>query len=241
MKRTLATVAVVVLSIAVLSASPVSAHAGHGADGGDSTEGLEGISVSVSVDGTEVSDGERLNVEEGEVFVNVTVESENELNSLTAEFHNKTVSVGINETSHNQSYVVESRPGSNLYTVTAKDLGGNTAVQSVDLYREPTTAVEMKRTVDRLEKRIAVVENEIAELEERREELEQENNDLEERLVALQDSDTNEEEVASGDDEGVEEVNTEESEQTLPGFTVIAGLIAVVVGLFAVYRSRRGR
>lgn len=238
MRRTLATLAVVVILTGVLSAVPVSAHAGHGSDGGD---GTDGFSVSVYVDGTEVSDGERMNVKEGEVFVNVTVESENELNSLTAEFHNKTVSMGINETSHSQSYVVESRPGPNLYTVTVKDLAGNTAVQSVDLYREPNNAVEMKRTVERLEKMISATESEIAELEQRREELEQAKSDLEDRLVALQDSAANEEEVASGDDEGAEEVNLEESEQTLPGFTALAAVLAVALGLFAVYRSRRGR
>jgi len=236
MRSKLAAATAVVLLAAVLSVASASAHAGHEEDG---AEASADVSVSVSVDGTEVSDGETLNVEEGEVFVNVTVESDNELNSLTAEFHNKTVSMGINETSHRQSYVVESRPGPNLYTVTARDLSGNTAVHSVDLYREPKTALEMKTTVDRLERRIATVEDEITELEERREELERANEDLEERLVALQDSEANEEEVASGKDSNEEEPNAEETQQTLPGFTVVAGLVAVVVGLFAVYRSRR--
>ena len=233
MKQALATATFAFLLVAVLCAAPAMAQDGNGAG--------DGISVSVTVGGEEVSDGERLNIEEGENFANVTVESENELNTLSAELHNKTVLMGINGTSHYQSYVIETRPGPNFYTVTASDLAGNTAIFSVNLYREPTTVVELRQTVERLETRKAVIENEIVELEERVEELEQANSDLEESLVSLRGTDGHEGEVASEEDgEEVEETNVEETEQTLPGFTAVAAILAVVVGVFAVYRRRGG-
>ena len=148
---------------------------------------------------------------------------------------------GINETSHNQTYIIDTRPGPNVYTATAKDLAGNTDAHSVVLYRQPTTVVGMKRVVERLEKRKAATEREIAELEDRKEELQQTNRNLEERLASLETEETEQGEVGSeGDDGGPEEVSVEEREQTLPGFTSVAALLAVVVGLFAVYRSRRG-
>ncbi len=205
------------LTVGLLSASPVSAQ-----EDGD-------ISVDIVVDGVDATDGERIEVgTDEEVRVNVSVESETELNTLEARLHNKSITMGVNETEHHESYFVGTEPGANVFTAEATDLDGNTATASVELYREPVTAVEMRQVVERLSDRKQALEDEIEELEERRDALEEKRYGLEEQLLVL------EEEVA--DDEEFQEVAAEE--RNLPGFTVVAALSALLIGLLAVRRRR---
>jgi len=217
MKRALAGVALVVLIVATVSLSPVSAQE-------------DGISISVEIDDEEVANGERLEVERDEITANVTVRSENELNTLEARLHNKSVLLGINGTSHSEVYILEPRPGPNYYTVTATDVEGNRATSTANLYKEPVTAFELSRTVERIEREISSVEQETVALENNRDELEQTRQELQQRLNEL------ENETDDGEGDGVSEDGNggEGDGEGLPGFTVIAALLAGV--LFLTYR-----
>ncbi|MDZ7688667.1 MAG: hypothetical protein U5J64_08095 [Halobacteriales archaeon] len=222
MYRTLAGVALIAVLIAVVSVSPVSAQEG-------------GISVSVVVDGDEVTDGERTVLDEGddELFANVTVESENELNTLEARLDNRSVILGINGTSHDESYVLEPNPGPNFFTVTATDVNGNTATFTANLYSEPVTAVEQRLAVERTERRINATVQETAVLEERRQELEQTRMDLESRLGELENG-TAQDGDGGTDDGDDEDTDGGDDGEGLPGFTVVTALLAAV--LFFTYR-----
>ena len=205
-----------VLLVATVSMAPVSAQE-------------DDISISVDIDGDEVGNGEMLEVEGEELTANVTVRSENELNTLEARLHNKSVVLGINGTSHSEVYVLEPRPGPNFYTVTATDVEGNRATFVANLYREPMTAVELSRTVERLEREISSTEQETVALEENRNELEQTRRELQQRLNEL------ENETDGGDGDGTEDdTGGEGNGEGLPGFTAVAALLAGV--LFLTYR-----
>jgi len=196
MKRVLFIAAVAVLVAVVAIVSPAAA---------------DPVSIEVSVEGEAVEDGETFEVDEQEVAVGVTVESENELNTLETSLHNTTVYAGINETRHSTSQILETRAGSNLYTVVAKDLEGNEARFTVDLYREPVTPAEIRDAVESLEERRGSLEDEIDELEHRRDELNRTRQDL------LQQVDDGDDEEPDDDGEG------------LPGFGVFAALVALAL------------
>ncbi len=203
MKRFFVLAAVAGLVAVGLVASPASA---------------DSVSVEVVVEGEQVEDGETFEVEEQEVAVGITVESENELNTLETNLHNTTVYAGINETRHTTSQVLETRAGSNVYTVVATDLEGNEARLAVDLYREPVTPAEIRDAVESLEDRRNTLESEIDELEERRDQLNQTRQELLEQV--------------DEDDDG------EPEDEGLPGFGVLAALVALSLVAFRVDRRK---
>lgn len=202
MKRTLLLTAVLAL-VALMAVSTAAAQ--------------DGITVNVSVEGEQASDGERIQVKQQEVAVGVTVESENELNTLEASLHNETVIAGINGTEYSTSQILEIRPGSNTYSVVAKDLEGNLERFSVDLYREPVTVREVREAVERLEDRRNALENDVERLEKRRDELTERRDNLSSRL-----KDT-------GDGEGGNGGGDDSGSEGLPGFTAVVTLVAVVL------------
>lgn len=224
MKKALAAVALLALTVAVLSASPVSAQE-------------DDVSVTVVVGGEEVSDGERITVEDAEIPLNVTAESPNELNTLEASIHNQTTVQGINGTSHTQSYVVETRPGTNVLTVRATDVEGTSARFTVEMYDEPATPVERQRAVENLRGQVASVEREVTRLEERRTELEERQTELQDRLDSLSANMTDGGGEAEDGENGDGGSGDGEGGEGLPGFTALAALVSS--GLFLVYRHRQ--
>ncbi|MFP4175471.1 MAG: hypothetical protein ACLFSW_06830, partial [Halobacteriales archaeon] len=94
MKRTVVLVVAVFLATSAVALPPVSAQDGD-------------ISVEVSVAGEEYDDGERVEVDDDELTVNVSVESENELNAFESRLHSRSILVGVTGNSYNTSHLVE--------------------------------------------------------------------------------------------------------------------------------------
>jgi len=234
MKRTTAVVFVALGLAAVsvaASASPVSAQEG------------DSLSVSVSFESEDVSDGEKVEIlPTQEIKVVATARSGNELNTLEGRLHNTTVTQGINGTSHNVSHALSTRPGPNFYTVKVTDMKGNVATSTVNFYRIPSNTVQVKRVVERLEQRKTSLEEDIGSLEERKESLQEENEDLRQRRQEVEEErlSLDSQSGAGGDSDGEgEEPETDEvGEQSLPGFTAIAALVAAVLAAVGVHRRR---
>lgn len=198
-------------------------------------------SVSVSFESEDVSDGERVEIlPTQEIKVVATARSDNELNTLDGRLHNTTVVQGINGTSHNVSHALSTRPGPNFYTVKVTDTEGNVATSTINFYRIPSNTVQVKRVLERLEQRKTSLEGEIGSLEERKESLQEENEDLRQRRQVAEeerlafDSPSG----ADGDsDEGGKE-SGEVGDESLPGFTAVAALVAALLAAVGANRRR---
>lgn len=232
MKRALAVLLFAVLALAAVAVSPVSAQ-------GDE------VSVSVSFESHDVSDGERVEIgPTHEIKVVVTARSENEMNTVEARLHNTTVAQGINGTSHNVSHALTTHPGSNFYTVRVTDMEGNVATSTINFYRIPTNPVQVKRVVERLQERKVSIEQDVSSLRERKQSLQEENRDLkqrrqelEEELVAFDSPGS----AGEGDGEGDDEQTGGTEPESLPGFTSVVALVAVAVAVGAVAAGVRRR
>ena len=233
MKRTTALPFAVTVLVAVIlsaSASPVVAQDG------------EDPSVSVSFESEEVSDGETVEIlPTHEIKVVATARSENELNTIEGRLRNTTVVQGINGTSHNVSHALTVRPGPNFYTVKVTDTEGNAAVSTVNFYRIPSNTVQVKRVLERLERRKASLEEDIGSLEQRKESLREENEDLRQRRQNVE-----EERLAfdgqpeADGDSGVDQGSGEAGGggESLPGFTAVAALLAALLAAAGANRRR---
>ncbi len=234
MKRTTALLfTVVVLAAVTLSASapPVAAQEG------------EEPSVSVSFESEDVSDGEKVEIlPTQEIKVVATARSDNELNTLEGRLHNTTVMQGINGTSHNVSHALSTRPGPNFYTVKVTDTEGNVATSTINFYRIPSNTVQVKRVLERLEQRKFSLEKDIESLEERKESLQEENEDLRQRRQNAEEErlafDSTSGADGDGDGEDEEPETDEAGEQSLPGFTAVAALVAALLAAVGVNRRR---
>lgn len=205
MKRIVALAVVALLATATVVAPPVSAQDGD-------------VSIQVSAGGEEYDDGERVDVEADELMVNVTVESENELNFLRSSLHTQSIVVGVSGNSYNTSHVLETRLGPNDYTVTVEDVDGNVARHSVNFYKEATSPRELRQVVNRLQNRKERLEDDIDELRNRRDELNETRQQLRQQL--------NETRNDGGD---TNETEDSEEPQGLPGFGVLVALFAVAL------------
>ena len=205
MKRIVALAVVALLATATVVAPPVSAQDGD-------------VSIQVSAGGEEYDDGERVDVEADELMVNVTVESENELNFLRSSLHTQSIVVGVSGNSYNTSHVLETRLGPNDYTVTVEDVDGNVARHSVNFYKEATSPRELRQVVNRLQNRKERLEDDIDELRNRRDELNETRQELRQQL--------NETRNDGGD---TNETEDSEEPQGLPGFGVLVALFAVAL------------
>jgi hypothetical protein len=205
MKRIVALAVVALLATAAVVAPPVSAQDGD-------------VSIQVSAGGEEYDDGERVDVEADELMVNVTVESENELNFLRSSLHTQSIVVGVSGNSYNTSHVLETRLGPNDYTVTVEDVDGNVARHSVNFYKEATSPRELRQVVNRLQNRKERLEDDIDELRNRRDELNETRQELRQQL--------NETRNDGGD---TNETEDSEEPQGLPGFGVLVALFAVAL------------
>jgi hypothetical protein len=205
MKRIVALAVVALLATAAVVAPPVSAQDGD-------------VSIQVSAGGEEYDDGERVEVEADELMVNVTVESEKELNFLRSTLHTQSIVVGVSGNSYNTSHVLETRLGPNDYTVTVEDVDGNVARHSVNFYKEATSPRELRQVVNRLQNRKERLEDDIDELRNRRDELNETRQELRQEL--------NETRNDGGD---TNETEDSEEPQGLPGFGVLVALFAVAL------------
>ena len=206
MKRAVVLAVVAVLATAAFVAPLASAQDGD-------------ISVQVSVAGEEYEDGERVDVDEDALTVNVTVESENELNAIESSLHSRSIIRGVTGNSYNTSHVLETRVGPNEYTVVVEDADGNIERHTVNFYKEATTPRELQRVVERLENRKERLEDEIDDLERRRDELRETRDNLSDRLNRTE----NGGDATDGD--GAEE----QEPQGLPGFGVLIALVALAL------------
>jgi len=186
----------------------------------------DGIDVTVEYDGEEVADGEKVEVEETEFEVNVTVESEDGINSVYATLHNRTLAQGAGGDAYrfNTTHVLTTEVGPNEYTVVVKGVNGEKEVHRAYLHRVPTNVGELQEAIHRLEEEKNKLEEEIDELEEKREELENRNEEL---LVALNET------------EGSEDSLPVSAGERLPGFTGVGALVALLVAAGLVARRRR--
>lgn len=205
MKRIVVLAVVALLATAAVVAPPVSAQDGD-------------VSIQVSAGGEEYDDGERVDVEADELMVNVTVESENELNFLRSSLHTQSIVVGVSGNSYNTSHVLETRLGPNDYTVTVEDVDGNVARHSVNFYKEATSPRELRQVVNRLQNRKERLEDDIDELRNRRDKLNETRRELRQEL--------NETRNDGGD---TNETEDSEEPQGLPGFGVLVALFAVAL------------
>lgn len=237
MKRAAVLIIVAVAFVAVV-APPASAQGAQEED----------ISVSVSFESQGVADGERVEIlPTQEIKVVATARSENELNTLEGQVRNTTVMQGINGTSHNVSHAISTRPGPNFYTVEVVDMEGNAATSTVNFYRIPSNTVQVKRVIERLEQRKNSIASEIDSLKERKEELQEENEDLRQRrqeaedeLLALEPSSSGPDDDGDNDGEGGGEPQPGgvTGGESLPGFTAVAALVAVLLAAVGANRRR---
>jgi len=185
------------------------------------------IDIGVNYDGESIEDGEVIKVNETEFEVNFSVESEVQINSVYASLHNETVARGVGgETkSYSTTHILTTKLGPNVYTVTVKDIEGNTESYWVDFYREPVTVPEMQEAVVRLQNEKERIEEEIDELKEKRDKLKGEKDDI---LASL-----NETEKDGSED------SLPVAVEGLPGFTALGALVAFLAVVGLVVRRRR--
>lgn len=202
----------VLAAVALLAVSSVAAPAAAQDDG---------IDITVSVDGEEYDHDDRVDTDAEELVVNVTVESENELNVVESSLHSRSIIAGASGNSYNTSHVLDTRLGPNDYTVTVEDVEGNVERHRVNFYREATNPRELREVVERLQERRDRLEEEIDELEERRDELNQTQQDLRQQL--------NESDGSNGDDGGSDDDGASDEPQGLPGFGALVALVAAAL------------
>ncbi|MFP4188353.1 MAG: PGF-CTERM sorting domain-containing protein [Halobacteriales archaeon] len=207
MKRTVVLVVAVFLATSAVALPPVSAQDGD-------------ISVEVLVAGEEYDDGERVEVDDDELTVNVSVESENELNAFESRLHSRSILVGVTGNSYNTSHLVETRVGPNEYTVVVEDVDGNVERHTVNFYKEATTARELQTVVERLQNRKERLEDDIDTLEDRRDELRETRDNLSDRLNETE---------ADGDGSDGSGADDEQEPQGLPGFGAVVALVALAL------------
>jgi len=208
MRETKLLIAAVILCLAVLAMSPsVSAES----------------EITVAVNGENVADGETVEVGLSP-FVNVTVESDTTITSVRtgigSSYSINSVDTGFFQTARNitvlneEEFTVEANEASDEYTHT------------VTLTRPSETPRDFQREVRSIRRDIESMEEEADRLEERRKELRQRNENLTRRLNETRAELDNGSEDGDGDDG-----------QGLPGFTVVAALVALsLVALAARYR-----
>lgn len=207
MRKTKVLIAAVLLCLAVLALSP-----------SVSAES----EITVAVDGENVADGETVVVGLSPL-VNVTVESDTTMTSVRTGTGNSysinSVDTGFFQTARNVTVLNEEE-----FTVEANEVGGETYTHTVVLTRPSETPRDFQREVRSIRREVESMEEEVDRLEERRNELRQRNENLTQRLNETR-SELNESE--DGEDDG----------QGLPGFTVVAALVALsLVALAARYR-----
>lgn len=212
MDRVHVLVAVCALTAALVAAPGVAAQ-----------EGGSGISIGVSVGEEEYADGDRVEVDEDALVVNVTVRSENELNVIESSLHDRSIIRGVTGTSYNTSHVLETSAGPNYYRVVVEDSEGNIGSHTVNFYKQPATARELRNVVERLQERSERLEDEIDRLEERRQELNETRRDLRERLNRTR---------ADGGGNGTD-AEGDAGPEPLSGFGfVVAALAVALVGAY---------
>lgn len=213
MRKTKVLIATVVLCLAVLALSPsVSAES----------------EITVAVNGEDIADGETAEVGLSP-FVNVTVESDATITSVRtgtgSSYSIDGVETSTYRTARNVTVLNEE-----VFTVEVNEASGETYTHSVVLTRPSETPRDTQREVRSIRRGIESMEDEVDRLEERRNELRQRNENLTRRLNETRaEVDGNESEDGDGNGDG----------QGLPGFTIVAALLALsLVSLAA--RFRRG-
>ena len=210
MRKTKVLIATVVLCLAVLALSPsVSAES----------------EITVAVNGEDIADGETAEVGLSP-FVNVTVESDATITSVRtgtgSSYSIDGVETSTYRTARNVTVLNEE-----VFTVEVNEASGETYTHSVVLTRPSETPRDIQREVRSIRRGIESMEDEVDRLEERRNELRQRNENLTRRLNETRAQLDGNESEDGGDGQG------------LPGFTVVAALLALsLVSLTA--RHRRG-
>lgn len=203
MKRTLAVGVCIVLGFTFVLVQPVAASP----------------DVTLSLDGEEIQDGERVEVE-GTVEVRVVAESDGELTRIEIEEGGTTSITGIGEgrSTYNSTWNVTPSVAGNSFTATAVDDSGRTSARAT--FKIPAESPsDIQDAINNLQNETDELSTEIDELESKKQELEEENQRLREEA--------NQTENNTDDGEG----------EGMPGFTPFAFLAAfVAVGGLAVAR-----
>jgi len=167
--------------------------------------------ITVSLDGEEIQDGERVEVQ-GTVEVRVVAESDGELTRIEIEEGGSTSITGIGEgrSSYNSTWNVTPSVAGNVFTATAVDDSGRSSVRATFKIPAETTS-DIRDAIDELEGETDSLRNEVDELESEKERLEEENRRLRQQV--------NQTENSTEDGDGSE---------GMPGFTPFAFLVALV-------------